>query len=256
MASLNSIDKMKFEKLLWMSSWYVIDFSNSTFADFLITNVWEEIYLKYNDTSYSKANRLRDIWNTENDEIVWKLLCRLLEYYKTYKLLNNKPFEWNEKELMEECFSIAKRLIWKIEQEQINDLPISYIDFFSPDKISELKNINNWNYDLSKLIRILEEVNICYKYNCYLAVSSLLRMLIDHIPPLFSCKNFAEVVSSYSFSQSDKKIMQHLLWCLKNISDWNLHWQISKKEFLPTKQTIDFKADFDVLLKNIILVVT
>lgn len=50
--------------------------------------------------------------------------------------------------------------------------------------------------------------------------------------------------------------MEHLLWAMKNISDWNLHSHISKKEILPKKQTIEFRADFDVLLKNIILLLS
>ncbi len=72
-------------------------------------------------------------------------------------------------------------------------------------------------------------------------------------PPIFWLKSFQEVVSSYKFSKSDKKNIEHLFWAMKNISDWNLHSHISKKEILPIKQTIEFRADFDILLKNIII---
>ncbi len=132
----------------------------------------------------------------------------------------------------------------------------SNLNYFSSERIQELKNIKNTEHDISKIIKILEEVNICYNHSCYLSISSLLRMLIDHIPPIFWYEKFNEVVASYKFSKSDKGNMNHLIWWLKNISDWNLHNKISKKEILPTQQTIEFRADFDVLIKNIILILS
>jgi hypothetical protein len=99
----------------------------------------------------------------------------------------------------------------------------------------------------------LKEINVSYKQGCYLSVSVILRMFIDHIPPIFLKQSFSEVVNNFSFTKSDKQNMLHLLWGLKNIADWNLHTQISTKEILPTKHSIEFRADFDVLLKNIIL---
>jgi hypothetical protein len=80
-----------------------------------------------------------------------------------------------------------------------------------------------------------------------------LRKLIDHIPPIFWQTSFINLVNNYSFSKSDKENMKHLLLWLKNISDWILHGQIWKKEVITTKTTIEFRAEFDVLLKNIIL---
>lgn len=124
--------------------------------------------------------------------------------------------------------------------------------YFSNERIEELKSIKNNKFDLSKLIRILEEVNICYKNECYFSVSSLLRMLIDHIPPIFWKNSFDSVIAEVSFWKSDKNNLWHLKWWLKNIADCNLHSLIWIKEVLPTKETISFIPDFDVLLKLII----
>lgn len=126
-------------------------------------------------------------------------------------------------------------------------------DYFSIEMINEIKEIKILEFDLSKLIKILEEVNIWYKNKCFLSVSSLLRMLIDHVPPLFWKTTFKIMVSECSFSRSDKENMKHLLWWLKNISDWFLHNTIWPREILPTEKSIEFRADFDILLKNIIL---
>ena len=39
---------------------------------------------------------------------------------------------------------------------------------------------------------------------------------------------------------------------LRNISDANLHTNIRKKEVLPTFNQVDFRADIDVLLAEIV----
>ncbi len=254
MSTLTNIDKLKLEKLFNMSEGYVLDFTNRSFKDFVNTitniNIYSE---KYSNLWNSKANRLRSFWNKENDKIVWKLLWDLLEQHKTDKLLSWKEFTKSENNLFEECKKIVIRLSKWNKTEVINK-ELDYVDYFSYEKILELKKIKTNDFDLLKMIRILEEVNICYTNACYLAISSLLRMFIDHIPPVFWFRSFKEIVSSYKFSKSDKKNMEHLLWAMKNISDWNLHSHISKKEILPLKRTIEFRADFDVLLKNIILI--
>ena len=254
MSTLTNMDILKLEKLLDMSWGYVLEFTNRTFENFIETSVKRSIYTnKYSDKWDSKGNRLRSFWYKENDKIVWKLLWDLLEQYKTEKLISWKEFKQSEKELFEECKIIAVRLN-KWNKTKIINNDLDYVDYFSPEKIQEIKWIKTKYFDLSKLIKIIEEINISYNNACYLSVSSLLRMLIDHIPPIFWFNSFQELVNNYKFTRSDKKNMQHLLWWLKNISDWNLHNHISKKEVLPKKQTIEFRADFDILLKNIILI--
>lgn len=161
-------------------------------------------------------------------------------------------------EIISDVFAKNKvlNLLWQFSKKSpLSDTKINpWVDYFSKEKIQTLKDLKNNNFDISKLIQILEEVNLIYKNSCYLSVSSLLRMLIDHIPPIFGYKSFKEVVNNYKFSLSDGKNLEHLLGGLKNISDWTLHSHIGNKEVLPTEQTIEFRADFDVLLKNIIFI--
>lgn len=254
MSTLTNIDIIKLERLLNMSWWHVLDLSINKLKSFVITSTKKDLYSrKYSDIWDSKAKRLRSFWNKENDKIVWKLLSDLLEQYKTEKLLSWKELKQNEKDLYEECKIIIIRLN-KWNKHKIVNYELDYVDYFSPEKIQELKNMKSKEFDISKTIKILEEINICYNNACYLSTSSLLRMFIDHIPPIFWFNSFQEIVASYKFSKSDKKNMEHLLWAMKNISDWNLHSHISKKEVLPKKQTIEFRADFDVLLKNVIII--
>jgi hypothetical protein len=111
MSSLTRTEKAKLERLFGMSSGYVLDFSNRTFADFLTESVdvdlWDE---KYNHASGSKANRLRAIWEKEPNATVAKLIQELLEHLKTARLLMSRPLEPGEQRLFEECATIPARL--------------------------------------------------------------------------------------------------------------------------------------------------
>ena len=85
MASLSMREKSAFERLFDMESGYVIDFSNPSFERFIgdVANI--DIYNGKGYTEYcSKANKLRQIWNRENDLVVGNLLNALLDRYEDY----------------------------------------------------------------------------------------------------------------------------------------------------------------------------
>jgi len=125
----------------------------------------------------------------------------------------------------------------------------AYID---ETRIQELMNITNGNYDLLKLIRILNELNTCYEKNCYISVILLTRALIDHVSPIFDYSNFSEVANNYKGSKSFKGSMQNLEKSSRKIADQYLHCKIRKSETLPNKTQIDFSNDIDVLLSEIV----
>lgn len=80
MSSLSYSEKRKFEKLLGMSSGYVLDFSNRTFGEFIVDSTKRNIYdSRYDYASGSKANRLRKFWEVEDDATVAKLMGDLLD---------------------------------------------------------------------------------------------------------------------------------------------------------------------------------
>jgi hypothetical protein len=82
-SDLTNLEKRAFEKLLRMSSGYVLDFSNRTFDEFVVDSVGMNIYDgKYENGSGSKANRLRAFWTLEPDHLVAKLLGDLLQFVK------------------------------------------------------------------------------------------------------------------------------------------------------------------------------
>ncbi|HXN99662.1 MAG TPA: hypothetical protein VN881_11355 [Candidatus Acidoferrales bacterium] len=81
MSDLTSVEKRKFEQLLGMSTGYVLDFSNRTFAEFVLESTGHDIYdARYDCGSGSKANRLRAFWQKEDNRTVGKLMTDMLDY--------------------------------------------------------------------------------------------------------------------------------------------------------------------------------
>jgi hypothetical protein len=81
MSDLTFMEKSKFEKLLGMETGYVLNFSNRSFAEFVRDSTGRNIYdERYNYASGSKANRLRAFWQKEENSVVGKLMCDMLDY--------------------------------------------------------------------------------------------------------------------------------------------------------------------------------
>lgn len=125
----------------------------------------------------------------------------------------------------------------------------AYVD---PDRINVLKSISNGKFDLSKLIRLCEELNINFAGECYLGMIMITRSILDHVPPIFQCKNFSEVANNYSGAKSFKQAMLHLENSSRKIGDYYLHSQIRASETLPNITQTDFSNDIDFLLSEIV----
>lgn len=124
--------------------------------------------------------------------------------------------------------------------------------FVDESRFDRLKSIKSQQYDLTRLIELCKELNICYANQSYLAVAMLTRALLDHVPPIFGFNTFAEVANSYKGSRSFKDSMLHLDNSCRKIADAHLHVPIQKKEVLPSKTQVNFTNDVDVLLAEII----
>ncbi len=148
-------------------------------------------------------------------------------------------------------FSPADRIINEKEESSVSGKE-SYV---SEKRITELSQINSDKYDLSKLIEILREINIANRFACFMSIGMLVRSVIDHIPPIFGCKEFSEVANNYpGATKSFKKSMAHLEKSLRNVADSYLHTQIRKRESSVDFVQIDFRADIDVLLSEVVRV--
>jgi len=120
------------------------------------------------------------------------------------------------------------------------------------ERIEEMGGLTAKDYDLTKLIRLCQELNAAYDDDSYMSIGMLVRSIVDHVPPIFSAKTFTEVANNYPGPKSFKSAMRHLDSSLRNAADSFLHVQIRNKEVLPTFQQVDFRADLDHLLAEIV----
>ncbi len=102
MANLSYQEKATLEELFEMSSGYVLDFSNSSFARFVGGIVNIDVYngLGYGDYA-SKANKLRQIWNDEPDAVAGTLIEALLSRCEDIRLRNNELTDYDRKKIAE-----------------------------------------------------------------------------------------------------------------------------------------------------------
>lgn len=120
-------------------------------------------------------------------------------------------------------------------------------------RLCELRNLNSASFDLRKLVRLCEELNIAFGQECYLATAMLTRGLLDHVPPLFGHASFKEVANNYSGGgKSFREAIQHLENASRKIADAHLHMPIRNSETLPTAQQVHVSAPLDMLLAEIV----
>lgn len=111
MSDLTAIEKSKLEKILKMDTGYVLDFSDYSFQDFVLSKTHLDIRSeKYNFRSGSKANRLRSFWDQESNYVVGNLISELLKSWKDSKLIKAQEISATEQELHDECVKISTRL--------------------------------------------------------------------------------------------------------------------------------------------------
>lgn len=128
-----------------------------------------------------------------------------------------------------------------------------YMAMVSDTRLEELRSLKSPDFDFRKLIRMLEELNTAFQDESYFSVAFLVRGVLDHVPPIFGCKNSAEVANNYAGGgRSFKDTMQHLENASRKVADAHLHMPIRKSETLPTAQQVNSGQQLDVLLSEIV----
>jgi hypothetical protein len=62
-------------------------------------------------------------------------------------------------------------------------------------------------FDRAKLLRLIDELNDNYVRGNAYAAHALLRTVLDHVPPLLGCADFAAVANNYPWGRTDKGYM-------------------------------------------------
>ena len=204
-----------------MASGYVIDFNNRSFQDFIYTSSKKDILSdKYASKGTSKANRLREFWDTENDIIVGKLLSELLEYWQTYKLTKQESVNPHEKALFDECQKVTDRLAGK--QAAASAPPLTEDEFIRREfKSSSLNKIGLDAGIIVVLEQRLAEINKCLTGKAPLAAIFLCGSTLEGIL-LGVASQKPKEFNTAAASPKDKTTSQVLAfprWALANFID-------------------------------------
>jgi len=145
----------------------------------------------------------------------------------------------------DQSFGYEKNVAIKRKQERD--------DFYvNPSRIEELSTVKSPSFDLGKLTRLCEELNDNWKKENFYSVGLIGRSIINHVPPIFGAFTKFEQVVSNGSNVSFRKNASNLHESLRSIADSYTHHTIRRKESLPNEQQVDFRANLDILLVEII----
>lgn len=125
----------------------------------------------------------------------------------------------------------------------------SYID---SERLLKLIGVTGPEYDCSRLVALCEELNQCAARRNSHAVIYLTRAILDHVPPVFGYRTFAEVAANYGGEKSFRKAMERLEKHSRHVADLYLHRLIGKREVVPTMSDVDFAAEINLMLSEIL----
>lgn len=189
---------------------------------------------------------------TNSKKINNDALISLAKQYDSWHINLGGTGYISEKFLSQLGEDVTKKYIGNTSFGEVQNTPKqAVIDaYINKERIEEIRNLSS-KFDLSKLVRLCEELNSNYEDGNYYSVAMLGRAIIDHIPPIFNLNNFNEVSNNYG-SKSIRGNLKHLNESMRNISDGILHSHIRAKESLPNSNQVKFSQDLDVLLSEII----
>jgi hypothetical protein len=160
------------------------------------------------------------------------------------------PFNRDLKRLTRQDLEAERAAVKRrTEIEEATPLPHYCVD---KQRLAQLESSQPGRFDLQKLVQLCRELDFCFRNECLLAVAALTRALLDHIPPIFGKRTFAEVANNYGGPKSFQDSMKHLENSARNIGDTHLHVQIRARESLPTLTQVNFSNDLDLLLAEVI----
>lgn len=160
---------------------------------------------------------------------------------------------------VQEASEIVCAAVLGIQRKRAKPLPSApaakpYVDHA---RIVALQSIGAGRWDFARLVELSREINVAAANRCHMSTAMLLRTILNHVPPVLGFATFAEVASNYGGPKTNKSFrgnMQRLEGSLRNIADLHLHSPIRPREDVPTAVQVDFAADLDVLLGEVIRV--
>jgi len=152
----------------------------------------------------------------------------------------------------DDCYRLTKAAWDRLSASEQPHIPRQQRgDFVDSARMAELRAISNSQFDLTRLVRMCEEINSAWDAGNTISVAMLARAIVDHIPPVFGQTNFSQVTSQVS-SRSIRGSFEQIQTALRYIADGALHTHIRRRETIPAATQVDFRQSFDVLLSELV----
>ena len=214
MSNLATNDKQILEKLLQMSSGYVLNFTDRHFQEFFKDDVGINIFdPKYEYASGSKANRMRRFWQVADNATVGKSIERLIAYIEAQIFLGHLSKSEFPDELVHRARSVAARL------SGITTAPVLSEDEFIAKEFRSI-SIDKLGLDVAitgLLKKRLDEIKQCLTAKAALATIFLCGSSLEGILLGVACNRTKEFNQSAK-SPKDKfgKVRQFQDWTLND----------------------------------------
>lgn len=225
MANLNYITKQALEQLLEMENGWVLDFSNSSLERFVKGVIDIDIYNGKGYEEYcSKANKLRQIFESESNLKVSKLVSALLIYCEDYKMKNNKLTDYDKKRISE-----IKKEIKELKKEDVGERIIDE----EVDKLIQTISTRNAQLNEMALDERLKELG------------NLIEYLLKKDKKFISL-NY-EYLSLGFIKEGDVKELRKRVQCFRHSSQESI-----KERNIYTEKQKQFMVEYGVVICNLI----
>lgn len=201
MVKIDFLIMQNMEELFEMNTGYVLDFSNNSFQRFIKHTIGLDIYEdKGYETYCSKANKLRQIINTEPTAKVVKLIGELINYYENLQLKDNN-LNMYDKKIIADVRKEIKRIESLNEEYLIDD----NLDVLFQNISTRKASFNNMSLDekLKELANLIEHL---LKKNGKFININLGEITLDFISNN-DVKNFRNKLQPFRHS-SDKSLIE------------------------------------------------
>ena len=227
MSSLADIDKRYLEKILDMSSGYVMGYTDATFGEIFKRHRVDIHGRKYRTYGDSKAKKMRSFWEQEPDVLVGRVLSEMLDSYETDCDLEGREVN---KPVLNKTRAIVARLLGTSRKTK----PAKSVEIFLQQEFAtpNIQNLPVEHTVVPIIERRLREARTALEAGAYLSVVILCGSILEGIllgkaredPALFNG-------SPQSPKKGDGKV--------KRFPDWTL------------AQFIDVASDVDILKPDV-----
>lgn len=127
-------------------------------------------------------------------------------------------------------------------------------EFVSSVRIEELRALPSTKWDVRRLVRLCEEINIAFAHGSLFSLAMLVRAVQDHVPPLFDGEPDFDGVVARAKRPYQKAVKALQAW--RVVADRALHLHIDRYSPVITPDLVNVNEQLSVLIDEVIRRVT